>query len=1045
MNVKIWQSYYSHVVYSLCMWGVFCGLAAAQESLSVDYNRDVRPILSNNCFFCHGFDEAKREAGLRLDTFEGATENDGIVPGDTESSLLVERIFSDDPDSLMPPTDSAYALTDAQKDVLKRWVEQGGKYDEHWSYRKLVRPKIPQSNSKSPIDAFLDRKRRRQRVASVGKATPREILRRLSFDLRGLPPTYEQVEQFKANPSDAKLQEFASEWIGSMEFAEHQGLLWLDLVRWGDSSGMVSDEPIATGKYRAWVINAFRKNMPFDQFTREQLAGDLLADQNDATIVASGYNRLVKTNSEAGVIEKEALHALKGEHVRALGTVWLGATTGCAECHDHKYDPITARDYYSMAAFFDDLIEIGVYEPGDRRYPIRFLYDDHESRVTDDRLSLQVEQIREQLYGSGVSEDRREEWEAEQKESLGKVPERDDFVWMPQVLPPAHLFSGGYTQTKFGRESIAADGELKVHSASETMTGFCFKISDGKTRLFFNTTIDEKSKPDAIAVQIIHGDYQRQGWLPDYFTTYFWGDKSQSEKFASTVKDPRRIVHVGPLPQAGKQVRLVIDKNKIMSSPHEEVGLAWMQVGGKVTWGDSGFNLTGKNAFAAHLAESTIRYWWELPQNRDDRENKMRLVADSLAIKNADRRKVHQDVIRFAVQEHDHPDAVANLRDAYRELYRLRATSVDIALVSKTGPRKETRLRNRGNFMDESGPILEPAVPEFLGPISTNGQIATRLDLANWLTDKSNPVTARVFVNRLWHQFYGRGLSETLEDAGNQGDWPSHPDLVDWLAVELIESQWNVQHVIKLLVSAKAYQLSSIPTPEMVRDDPANRLHSRQSRHRLTAEEIRDAALSAAGLIRLTSKVPSNSFFPYQPQAYWEKSNKIMYGSRYLIWDTTAGDSQYQRSLYTFWKRQNPHPSLLAFDAPTRQECTAKRATTNTPGQALALLNDPVFVEAAKALAEKMLKAGEANSDEQRIAFLFRSTLQRSPTEMETEHLSQTLAEFRELFKENTTAATNLLAVGQMPADPRFKPEEHAAWTAVCRIILNLHEFITRS
>ena len=343
----------------------------------ISYNRDVRPILSQNCFFCHGFDKEEREADLRLDTFEGATAEGAIVPGDPNKSELIARIFSKDADEQMPPSDSAYSLTKAQKEILVQWIKEGAEYQEHWAYQKLARPASPDVKS-SAIDAFLKRTWKENNVDPVQKADPRNLLRRLSYDLRGLPPTMEEVASFSKDPSTRHYRSFQEEWLGSTEYAEHQGLLWLDLVRYADSNGMVSDEPIIAGPYRKYVIESFRDNMPFDQFTREQIAGDLLPNRSDRSLTASGYNRLVKTNCEAGVIEKEALYQLKGEHVRALGTVWLGTTTGCAECHDHKYDPITAKDYYSLAAFFDPLIEAGVYEPGDRRVPLHYIHNTKE-------------------------------------------------------------------------------------------------------------------------------------------------------------------------------------------------------------------------------------------------------------------------------------------------------------------------------------------------------------------------------------------------------------------------------------------------------------------------------------------------------------------------------------------------------------------------------------------------------------------------------------------------------------------------------------------
>jgi hypothetical protein len=434
------------------------------------------------------------------------------------------------------------------------------------------------------------------------------------------------------------------------------------------------------------------------------------------------------------------------------------------------------------------------------------------------------------------------------------------------------------------------------------------------------------------------------------------------------------------------------------------------------------------------LAESTFRYFWELPLNRDDRKDFPTLLITSLKKSPAARRPIHQTVIDMAFREHQNPELTTQLNNLYREIYLHRQGATE-TLVSKESTPKKTHILKRGNFMDESGPVARPAIPEAFGKLDSPNP--TRLDLANWIISKNNPLTARVFVNRLWHQFHGRGLSETLEDSGNQGDWPSHVDLLDWMAAEFQED-WDIRKMIRLLVTSEAYQLSSIPGSLLAQNDPTNRLHARQSRHRHTAEEIRDSALLAANLLKLTTEIPSTSFFPYQPESYWAKSNKVMFGSRYQIWETNPGQEQYQRSLYTFWKRQNHHPALLALDAPTRQECTARRAITNTPAQALALLNDPQFVEAARGLAARII------DKEDPIAHLFHLALQRDPSTAEAAEIEALHEKLLSEFKANPGAAKSLLAIGQSPPGTHDSIN-HAAWTATARIVLNLHEFLTRS
>ncbi|MGB1128803.1 MAG: PSD1 and planctomycete cytochrome C domain-containing protein [Haloferula sp.] len=1019
------------------------GLLPVALAESVSYNRDIRPILSENCFLCHGFDKDKREADLRLDTFEGAiSKHNGkpaILPGKPEESELIQRIFSADPDDLMPPPDTAYALDEKEKELLRRWIEEGAEYEEHWAYKKLERPEVP-SFSSNPIDAFLERRWNERKVTPVDDAGPRVLLRRLSYDLRGLPPGDDELASFLKDPSRERFEQFAEKWLGSLEHAEHQALLWLDLVRFADSNGMVSDEPIASGPYRRYVIEAFRQNMPFDQFTREQLAGDLLPEVNDRTLTASAYNRLVKTNCEAGVIEKEALYALKGEHVRALGTVWLGTTTGCAECHDHKYDPISAKDYYSMAAFFDDLIEAGVYEPGDRRVPIHYLHEDAESTERDRILSQRIDEVRAGLYGSAMDSGDLEGWSkevlkksAEAKKLKGQV----DWVWMPSELPAARVEGGDYEFTGDGRIASVPDGELSRHFCGETLNAGLIKEHSA---LFTHVTLDPDNPPQVIAIQTINGAYRRIGWHRHIHRTYYWGPKDHpSLKQTVPWVDPEKIVHMGPLPELGKRVRLEVPDKKFTKAIYAPQGMGWIQTGGTVIWGDSGLRVSPHRLLTNTLAESAYRYFWDLPFNRDDRDDFHSLLLTSLRLPVEKRRPIHTQLIEIGFRESAHPEQVEELTKLYREAARLRRDA-DYTLVSKVGTPKLTHLLERGSFMSEVGEPLEPAIPVAFGTLQ-EGRRLTRLDLANWLVAEDNPLTARVFVNRLWHQFYGRGISETLEDSGNQGAWPSHVDLLDWLAVEFRESGWDIRHMIRLLIRSDAYRLSSVPSPELAELDPTNRLHARQGRSRHSAEEIRDSALHAAGLLTLTTQIPTTSFYPYQPDPYWVKSNKIMYGSRYQIWDTNPGTDQYQRSLYTFWKRQNIHPSMLAFDAPTRQECTASRNITNTPAQALALLNDPQFVEAARVLAARVIEQAEEG---ERIDRLFEFTLQREPTEEERRIVTKLHQQMLERYRDKPDEAEALLRVGQA-SNPELAPDLHAAWTTTARVVLNLHEFITRS
>ncbi|MGB7347745.1 MAG: PSD1 and planctomycete cytochrome C domain-containing protein [Pirellulaceae bacterium] len=1036
-------------------------LVVAEER--VQFNRDIRPILSRNCLYCHGPDEKKREAGLRLDTQEGAIEDLGgyqaIEPGNPKASEVIVRILSDDPDMVMPPPDAEKTISEKERALLVRWIDEGAVYQEHWSWQPLKSPMVPgDAEGTAAIDAFLADGWEQMGVASVEPASPREQIRRLSFDLRGLPPTMEEVAEFQSDPSDATFDQFRDRWMSELTYAEHQSVRWLDLVRWADTSGFVSDEPIASGAYRAWVIKAHAANMPFDEFSKMQLAGDLIESPTDDSLIASGYNRIVNTNCEAGAIEEEQLYKLKGEHVRAIGTVWMGLTTGCAECHDHKFDPITAKDYYSLAAFFDDLIEAGVYTPGDRRVPLHYVHSESSSTQLDYELCEQIDEIKQQLFrDDGEFDAAFSDWESTIREKLKDSQSRKDFVWIPGMLPGPRIVEGDFDlrqrDDKVVRSTHADAQTFHRHHASDLMSGY---VNHGSQKTdaendawFVNVWIDADNRPEMLGVQISQGDYGRLGWKTANYETYYWGDDSSGTLAAAQPwSDPERVKRIGDLPAESGWVRLRIPSSDwikpVSGQAFECTGMAWLQTSGSVEWADSGLELRTDKATALELGETAIRKWYERPYNRQVFQTRAEFVAKSLLVDASKRDNLQREVAYEAYREQTQPQLMSQLREAESELYILRCSALPVLVSRASDQRKSTRLLGRGDYLDETGPVVQPAVPGFLGDLGESAEPLTRLDLANWLFGQGEALTARVFVNRLWHQFYGRGLSDTLEDSGTQGNWPSHLDLLNWLAVEFRDCGWDRDHMVRLLTSTKAYRLSSVPSAKLAQQDADNRWHGRQGRFRLPAESIRDSALTVAGLLKRTEEIPLASFFPYQPKAYWERSSKVMYGSRHMPWSTSSESMQYHRSLYTFWKRQNIHPTMLAFDAPTRQECTAQRNVTNTPGQALALLNDPIFVESARVLAMRIVQSAEA-TDQERIGLAFTYALQRIPSDRELKVLLGLLASQRQHYRDSVEAAELIVEIGQAKTPADIDASELAAWTAVTRAILNLHEFLYRS
>lgn len=1046
-------------------------LAWATSSLAgekVSFNRDIRPILSENCFFCHGFDKEKREADLRLDIAEGALADLGgyaaVVPGEPEDSEIIARVTSDDPDLVMPPHDSPYKLTAEEAETLRRWIAQGAEYEEHWAYTPLERPVPPnpeEAASPNPVDAFLEARWTEEGVAPSQVADPRTLARRLSFDLTGLPPSQGAVDAFESDPSDRHFEAMVDRLLATNAYAEHLATWWLDLVRWSDTSGMASDEPIDTQAYRAYVVRALRENKPFDRFTIEQLAGDLLENPTDDSLIASGYNRLVRTNSEAGVIPTEALYAMKVDHVSALGTVWLGSTTACAQCHDHKYDPFTQRDFYRLAAYFDDLVETGVYSPGDRRVPLHYAFHDETARTRAAKIKERLAALREELLRADQTLDAGQgEWEQQQLVAL-ESPKLLDFAWMPARLPATYVSVGrDYEDVDLegqaARRQSAATGELSRHGVAEPLTGFLDHSVIKKGTLYANVYLDPENPPQAIAIQLVQGGYGRMGWRPNIYGTLYWGPEGAFGD-ASWVHKPKHR-RVGDLPDTGAWVRLEVPFTEtfpLVGGAYRHMGMAWAQQGGVAYWGDSGLRLPTKVTTELALGATSFRRLEQQPINRDDYEKKLTLVAKALRTAAADRDETQLGDIRQAYREAAQPVLQAEVLASESELYRLREEHATPALVSRAGPRKVTHVVARGDFRTPLGDPLSPGVPEFLSGGSLGdaepggGAPPTRLDLAEWLVSEDNPLTARVFVNRLWAEFFGRGLCSTLEDVGGQGEWPTHPELLDWLAADFVESGWDIKHLVKQIVMTRPYRLDSHAAPELHEHDPENKLLTRQRRLRFRAEVIRDNALAVSGLLK-TGYDSLESIWIYQPDTYWDGTNKVMLGSRFLDYRASGTDRQHVRTLYAFWKRIGTHPTLLAFDAPSRQSCTAHRSKTNTPGQALVLLNDPVFVEAARVLAERVLLEGidPVDSPEavtsRRIDAAYSRVLQRPPSGEEKAYLQAYLKGQLEHFAARPEKATELVSIGCTPVAVGIDTTEHAAWTSVCRVLLNLHETIVR-
>jgi hypothetical protein len=775
---------------SVGLWlGLMLHLGAKEP---IQFNRDIRPILSDKCFFCHGPDEEERKADLRLDTAAGALADLGgyaaIVPGDPKASELLARLVTTDKDDLMPPPDSGKTLSTEEIETIRQWIAQGASYETHWAYAPPIRPDLPavQDNAwpRQPVDRFILAELEARNLKPSPTATISTLARRLHFDLTGLPPSPDDVTRFAQAMEKDGLLDYVRSLIHSPAFGERMASHWLDLVRFADTVGYHGDQDHSISPYRDYVIKSFNENLPYDQFTREQLAGDLLPDAGLWQKVASGYNRLLQTSHEGGVQDKEYLAKYAADRVRNFGLVWLGATTGCAECHNHKYDPYTTRDFYSLASFFADLKEQGAFNA-------------------------------------------------------------------PNAIPTKR------------------DPEIKAWN----LTQYAELVS-----------LNE-------AIQSFKNDISTN-------------DSSQRYTLASLQQRQKTI----------------------------------------------------EQEFAP-------------------------------------------------------------------------------CMVSMQVEPRTMRILPRGNWLDESGEIVKPATPSFLPPLAAEGR-PTRLDLANWLFRPDHPLTGRVFVNRLWKLYFGKGLSRRLDDLGAQGQAPDHPELLDWLAVEFRDSGWNIKHMVELIVTSSAYLQASTPRPELTATDPGNRFWARQNAFRIDAEFIRDRSLKLSGL--LVERLGGRSVKPYQPAGYYQHLN---FPTR--TYKPDEGHNQYRRGVYTHWQRIFLHPMLKAFDAPSREEGSAERPVSNTPLAALTLLNDPSFTEAARHFAQR-IEAVPAKSTTDKVNWAWQQALSRKPLKEELDILTSYHASERNAFADNPEEAIDFLQIEAETHTDHQTLAERAAWTSVARALLNLHEGIMR-
>jgi hypothetical protein len=969
------------------------------EDSSLRFNRDIRAILSDKCFACHGPDAETVEGGLRLDLREQAVDAAAIVPGHAADSEMVKRIFSSDDDVMMPPPESHKPLTLAERETLRQWITEGAEYESHWAYTPLERDQNAKNLS---IDHFINQRLSDEGVQPVAEADRVTLIRRLSFDLTGLPPTVDEVDAFLNDESDNAHEKLVDRLLASQRYGERMAIYWLDLVRFADTVGYHGDQDVSQSPYRSYVINAFNSNMPYDRFVREQLAGDLLPQATLNQRVASGYNRLNQTTEEGGSQAKEYLAIYFADRVRNVSQVFMGATVGCAQCHDHKYDPYTSKDFYSLGAFFADLDERGVYGARNRPPTIRVPSEEDTRRLAEaDKqvaaLKAKVAPLREQWLTGQI------EWEAITRKEIDSY-ESVDMIWVDDSQNMGGRSDGSW--------NFASGENVPVQSGSKSRR----QQSDGLVQHLFDDTkkpvtvqegmtfyawvhLDPKNPPKALMIQLNAGNWDHRA---------VWG--SDAISYGKRAENWAGYERVADLPKTGEWVRLEADPTRLGLPVGSVVkGMAYTQFGGLVHWDQAGYTDAGIPATVAEAIGIAA------DQRSDDQAAAVRdyFIASSEELAALDQQIADAEANRLRIEQ-----------------------AAPTMVVSRSVTPREIRILPRGDWMDDSGDVVEPAIPEFLGKLETGGARPSRLDLANWLCAPNNVLTARTMVNRLWFLMFGRGICSSVDDFGGQGTYPSHPELLDWLAVEFVESGWDIQHMMRLIVNSDAYRRSSKPSPELRDGDPFNDLCARQGRFRIAAEMVRDSALATSGL--LVEQVGGTSTKPYQPPGYYAQLN---FPRREYAADD--GENQYRRGVYTHWQRTFLHPMLKAFDAPSREECTARRSQSNTPLQALTLLNDPTFVEAARVFAERIMREG-GDSTDQKIEWAYRTAVSRDPDAVVTAELRGVLDQHATHFSESIDQAKQLVSEGNASVADDLDPVRLAAWTSVARVILNLHETITR-
>lgn len=1044
-------------------------MADESKSGDVQFNRDVRPILSDHCFQCHGPDQKNRKADLRFDQDDTLTSGPAdealIQPKKPDESDFFLRLIADDPEQKMPPPSHGRPLSEEQIATIRKWIEQGAKWQQHWALIPPHRPEVPQVQQsawpRNPIDHFVLSKLESSGLVPSAEADRETLLRRASLDLTGLPPTLEELQAYEQDRAEGAYERAIDRLLDSTRYGERMAIRWLDAARYADTHGYQTDGPRDMYRWRDWVIDAYNSNMPFDQFTVEQLAGDLLPHPSRNQLIATGFNRNHRANSEGGILDEEYLAEYAADRVETTCTVWLGVTMMCSRCHDHKYDPFSQKDYYQLFAFFNNVPERGkVFKLGNTPPLVRAPTREQEQKIT--QLEQQIQSHVDLL------KNKRPEWESA-LEAWAKGQAADtDVDWTPtdglnfiasfdkpveNLVPPPKDVKPLFEDPLKGIMSVVRETTpqytpgvvgkgLTIDGAGAVNLGDVGNF-DFLNRFSYSFWLKFPKEAQGVVLARMKDDDALSG-----LSFVLSPDQKLQLNFVSRwLDDALRVETADPLvPDQWHHVVVTYDATRMASGVQCFLDGKLQPM--KTLIDELLQTFKTNEPVRLGLAHATIPpFKGELDEIRAYDKilspAEIEILGVPQSISAIARLPVEQ---RSAAQSRKLEDwylenqAAEEIRNSWlalrdlRKQYGLFLATVPTVMTMQEKPEPtETHILARGQY-DQPGAKVDRGVPARLPPLGSADGIPNRLDLAHWVVDPKNPLTSRVAVNRFWQMYFGQGIVKTVDDFGSQGEWPTHPELLDWLATEFVESGWNVKHLQRLIVTSATYRQVSQAPLEMFQKDPENRLLARGPRMRLPAEMIRDRALLVSGL--LVEQVGGPSVRPYQPEGLWKELNGI------FDYQADEGDKLYRRSLYTYWKRTSPPPFMMTFDTAGRETCFVRESRTNTPIQALNLLNDVTFIEAARQLAQHVLKEKQDETD--RVTLAFHRALSRSPNSNEVRMLLDNVTAQRQYFDGDTKGAEELLKVGNSPSDKELPAAELASYTMLVNLLFNLDEFVSK-